>query len=51
MSKLLTAFENNQTIENARKLVAHDRKHPMASCLLSPDEHIVLRAAYHRVSA
>lgn len=34
MLKLINAYRANRTIENARKLVAYARKHPMAECLL-----------------
>ena len=45
MSKLLNAFRDNRNIETARRLLAYDRRHPMASCMLTVGENELLQAA------
>ena len=45
MAKLLNAFRENQNIDTARRLLAYDRRHPMAACMLTAKEHELLRGA------
>jgi hypothetical protein len=45
MSKLLAAYLANPSAKNAQKLVAYDRKHPMAACMLNPLETALLAQA------
>lgn len=42
MTKLINKFASEPTLANARKLVAYDNKHPMATVALSWDslEHL-----------
>jgi len=45
MSKLIARYQDEPTVENARKIRAYEYKHPMAICMLSADEYAVYRAA------
>ena len=45
MSKLLAQYSANPSAKLAAKIRAYDQKHPMASCMLSAEEHVTLRAA------
>ena len=45
MAKLLNAFREKRDIDTARRLLAYDRRHPMASCLLAVGESDLLQAA------
>jgi hypothetical protein len=45
MSKLLTAFSEAPTVANARRLLAYVRKHPMALCMVTVDEHETIKHA------
>ena len=45
MTKLLNAFREKRDIDTARRLLAYDRRHPMASCLLAVGESDLLQAA------
>ena len=45
MAKLLNAFRENRDIDTARRLLAYDRRHPMASCMLTVGEHELLLGA------
>ena len=45
MEKLLKAFQDNPTLENAIKLSRYDFKHPMASVMLSKEKSDILRKA------
>jgi hypothetical protein len=49
MTKLLANFRKNPTPDNARKVAAWDRKHPMAACLL--DAHDQATLAYCKSAA
>lgn len=51
MNKLLTAYFALPTDANALKLRAYDQKHPMARCMLGPQEMTVLAAAIHQAGA
>ncbi len=42
MAKLLAAFRKNPTPDNARKVAAWDRKHPVAACLLDAHDQATL---------
>lgn len=44
MTKLLNKFAANPSKENAARVMAYSAKHPMAMCLLTPEEF----AIYHR---
>ena len=45
MHKLLAAYAKTPTLEIARKIYQYDKKHPMASATLSPDEIKLMKAA------
>lgn len=45
MIKLLLAYRADPSDKNAAKLVAYDRKHPMAKCFLATDDFLDLKAA------
>jgi len=45
MAKLITRFQDEPTAANARKIVAHAVKHPMALCLLTAEDMEYVRAA------
>ena len=45
MQKLLNAYRADRTPANAAKLRAYAGKHPMAACMLSPDDTALLNAA------
>ena len=45
MTKLLNAFRENWDIDTARRLLAYDRRHPMAACMLNAEEHELLQGA------
>jgi hypothetical protein len=46
MMKYLVAFLETPSAATARKLIAYDQKHRMASCMLTPSEITVLQRAY-----
>lgn len=48
MNKLLAAYRANPTLQNAQKLEQYDAKHPMAACLLTPEDADLLAAALDR---
>jgi hypothetical protein len=50
MNKLLRRFQEEQTVEAARKVLAYDRKHPMAACMLDREQHELLKFAQVVVS-
>lgn len=50
MIKLLLAYRADPSDKNAAKLVAYDRKHPMAKCFLATDDFLDLKAAFQQVS-
>jgi hypothetical protein len=50
MIKLLIAYRADPSDKNAAKLVAYDRKHPMAKCFLATDDFLDLKAAFQQVS-
>jgi len=41
MLKLLNIYRLSRDLRDAKRLVAHARKHPMSLCLLSPDELLI----------
>jgi hypothetical protein len=45
MIKLLDAFKANPTVENATKLYRYDKKHPMASAMLSREDNRLIGKA------
>jgi hypothetical protein len=45
MTKLLKTYFNKPTLENAQRIVAHTRKHPMAACMLTAYDHQILQDA------
>ena len=46
MNKHLDAFKTTNSLANARRLVAHIKKHPMVMCMLTEDDaHMVREAA------
>jgi hypothetical protein len=45
MTKVLASYRANPVADNARKLRAYTRKHPMASCMLTPEDSALLRIA------
>lgn len=46
MNKLIQAFANNpQNREAAKRLLAYLEKHPMAICLVSRNDEIIIGAA------
>lgn len=45
MANLLYAYEARRTLENARRIFTYDRKHPMASCMLTTRELGILADA------
>ena len=45
MSKLLESFRNDPTLERAKRIAKHCRKHPFASLLISAEEHAILKQA------
>jgi len=49
--KLLTRFAASRSTADAAKVVAYARKHPMALCLLSSDEQVLLIAAEAQAQA
>ena len=49
MIKLLNAYRADPSDKNAEKLVAYDRKHPMAKCFLATDDFLDLKAAFHQI--
>ena len=50
MQKLIQKFKDQQTIENAKKLVAYVGKHPMAMCMVSSDDNVIVKQAYDLVN-
>lgn len=51
MSKLLAKFAASRSAIDAAKVVAYDRKHPMASVMLSNDEVELLQEARKAAAA
>ena len=49
MLKLLDTFKTTNSLANARKLVAHGRKHPFSLCFLTEDDAHILREAVRLV--
>lgn len=45
MHKLLAAYRDERSLQNAKKLRAYVRKHPMARCLLTPADNDTLSEA------
>ena len=45
MDNLLAKFAADNSIENAKRVAAYDRKHPMAACLLAPEQIAILTKA------
>ena len=45
MDKLLNKFLKHPNAENAAKVCAYDKKHPMAECLLNRDYALLLNEA------
>jgi len=45
MTKILTAYFNKPTLENAQRVVAYARKHPMAECMLTAYDLQILQDA------
>lgn len=45
MTKLIQKFKDDQTIENAKKLVAYNSKHPMAICMVSQADAEIIKQA------
>lgn len=50
MRKLITAYREKPTYDNARKLRNYASLHPMALCVLTDDETSTLRAASEHVA-
>lgn len=50
MKKLIIKWVNSPNMENAIKLVAYDKKHTMASCMLLPCEILLLKDAHNFVN-
>lgn len=50
MAKLLSRFQEEPSVANAQKVLAHARKHPMAVCMLSMEETELLNNAQVVVS-
>jgi hypothetical protein len=51
MTKLLNAYRLNTSDANALKLRAYDQKHPMARCMIHPDDLALFAAAIHQAGA
>ena len=51
MAKLLNAFRENRDIDTARRLLAYDRRHPMASCMLTVAQIELLQVAWAFLSS
>ena len=49
MFKTLEAFKTTNSLANARRLVAHIRKHPMVMCMLTEDDAHMVREAVQLV--
>jgi len=45
MNKLIAAYRASPSLENALKVRAYDRKHPLAACVLTISEAETLRLA------
>ena len=45
MIKLLEAFKKCNSLANAKKLQAWERKHPFAACMLTADDGHILNEA------
>ncbi len=45
MNKLLDAFKTCNSLNNAKKLANHARKHPMVFCMLTTDDAHILKEA------
>lgn len=50
MAKLLLRFQDDPSIEMARKVLAYARRHPMAACMLGHEETELLAYAQVVVS-
>jgi hypothetical protein len=50
MLKLLNTYVAKPTLDNAKRIRDYDRKHPMASCMLSPAESNILADAIHHAN-
>lgn len=50
MTKLLNAYRANPTFNNARKLRAYERSHPMSACMLSREDADLLATAIHHAN-
>lgn len=49
MNKLIDSYRNMPTVKNALALVRHSHKHPIAECLLTHEDYLVLEDARQRV--
>lgn len=51
MFKLLTRYLDKPTLANAQKIRAYDWSHPMASCMLTPEESAHVANAIHHANS
>ncbi len=50
MTKLLATYRADPSLKNAQKVAANHRKHPMAACLLAPEDADLLVEALRQVA-